>query len=108
MFLNTPNIFELWSGECEPPVAPLCIPAPECTAEMQKEEGCKCDCNEEPPKPCNLDIVLLIDVCSCSIDVWNGIKSYADALITKYEQVCKISAHIFQEKFFSSRKNFMV
>ena len=34
-----------------------------------------------------MDVVLLIDVCSCSIDVWNGIKSYADAIVTKYHQV---------------------
>ena len=67
---------------------PLCPPAPECVAEMKKEDECKCNCEEEPPPKCDLDVVLLIDVCSCSIDVWNGIKSYADAIVTKYHQVC--------------------
>merc|ERR1712048_1005550 len=61
---------------------PECPQAPECIAEMKKEDKCICDCNEEPPPKCDLDIVLLIDVCSCSIDVWNGVKSYADALVS--------------------------
>ena len=66
---------------------PECPPQDECVAVMQKEENCSCDCEEEPPPKCDLDVVLLIDVCSCSMDVWNGVKSYADAIVTKYEQV---------------------
>jgi len=33
----------------------------------------------------------MIDVCSCSPEVWHGIKSYVDALVTKYNQEIGIS-----------------
>jgi len=90
----------------EPP--PECPAAPECEAVMKKEDKCICDCNEEPPPKCDLDIVLLIDVCSCSIDVWNGVKSYADALISKYQQEIGISAdeaRVSLVQFSQSTKN---
>merc|ERR1712176_149355 len=87
---------------------PICDTQEDCIAEMQKEEKCVCDCNEEPPPKCDLDIVLLIDVCSCSIDVWNGVKSYADALISKYQQEIGISAdeaRVSLVQFSQSTKN---
>jgi len=79
------------NGECIDLPPPECPPQDECVAVMQKEENCSCDCEEEPPPKCDLDVVLLIDVCSCSMDVWNGVKSYADAIVTKYEQEIGIS-----------------
>ena len=51
-----------------------------------RNQDCTCDCNEEPPPKCDLDVVVMIDVCSCSPEVWHGIKSYVDALVTKYDQ----------------------
>ena len=69
----------------EPAEPPYCPPEEECTAEMRNQD-CTCDCNEEPPPKCDLDVVVMIDVCSCSPEVWHGIKSYVDALVTKYDQ----------------------
>ena len=72
-------------GECEGVEPPYCPPEEECNAEMRNQD-CTCDCNEEPPPKCDLDVVVMIDVCSCSPEVWHGIKSYVDALVTKYDQ----------------------
>ena len=69
----------------EPAEPPYCPPEEECRAEMRNQD-CTCDCNEEPPPKCDLDVVVMIDVCSCSPEVWHGIKSYVDALVTKYDQ----------------------
>jgi len=79
-------------AECdgEPAEPPYCPPEEECSAEM-KNQDCTCDCNEEPPPKCDLDVVVMIDVCSCSPEVWHGIKSYVDALVTKYDQEIGVS-----------------
>ena len=77
--------FHLNHLSLEPAEPPYCPPEEECTAEMRNQD-CTCDCNEEPPPKCDLDVVVMIDVCSCSPEVWHGIKSYVDALVTKYDQ----------------------
>ena len=79
-----------YNQECEPEEPPYCPEEPQCTAEIQ-QENCTCDCNEEPPPKCNIDVMVLIDVCSCSPEVWAGIKSYVDSLVTKYEQEIGLS-----------------
>lgn len=76
--------------ECPDIAAPICPEPDECTA-VQTKDDCDCDCDEEPPKPCNIDVAILVDVCSCSLEVWNGIKSYVDALVTKFDQEIGIS-----------------
>ncbi|CAG5103352.1 Oidioi.mRNA.OKI2018_I69.chr1.g733.t1.cds [Oikopleura dioica] len=71
---------------CSPHI-PICEPEMQtCTAEMKKEEDCSCDCVQEPPLPCELDIAVLVDVCSCSIDVWNAMKSYLQTMIKKIDR----------------------
>ena len=77
--------FHLNHLSLEPAEPPYCPPEEECNAEMRNQD-CTCDCNEEPPPKCDLDVVVMIDVCSCSPEVWHGIKSYVDALVTKYDQ----------------------
>ena len=79
-----------FNEECKPELPPECPPEPECNAEI-KQEQCTCDCNEEPPPKCDIDVMVLIDVCSCSPEVWAGIKSYVDSLVTKYEQEIGLS-----------------
>lgn len=85
-----PNSWARSQEECEPVEPPFCPPDEECTAGM-KDQDCTCDCNEEPPPKCDLDVVVMIDVCSCSPEVWHGIKSYVDALVTKYDQEIGVS-----------------
>jgi len=83
---KTSNDFDsAYNGECQPEDPPFCPPEDECNATINKED-CTCDCNEEPPPKCDIDVMVLIDVCSCSPEVWAGIKSYVDSLVTKYEQ----------------------
>lgn len=76
--------------ECTDEAPPLCPEQDQCEATINKED-CTCDCNEEPPPKCDIDVMVLIDVCSCSPEVWAGIKSYVDSLVTKYEQEIGLS-----------------
>ena len=83
---KTANDFDsAFNGECKDEEPPLCPAEPKCDATINKED-CTCDCNEEPPPKCDIDVMVLIDVCSCSPEVWAGIKSYVDSLVTKYDQ----------------------
>ena len=87
---NSNSFDQSFNQECVPEEPPLCPPEDSCTAEIQ-QENCTCDCNEEPPPKCDIDVMVLIDVCSCSPEVWAGIKSYVDSLVTKYEQEIGLS-----------------
>lgn len=89
---RTNNQFDYSSAaeECKDEEPPLCPEQDQCQATINKED-CTCDCNEEPPPKCDIDVMVLIDVCSCSPEVWAGIKSYVDSLVTKYEQEIGLS-----------------
>jgi len=71
---------------------PICPPPEECSAVMQQEEGCTCDCKQEPAPKCDLDVVIMIDVCSCGWDIWQGVVSYVEAIAKKFNAEIGVSS----------------